>query len=253
MPIWIKKISLIIIGIYLAMAALQARAGDNDFSADQRQAINQMIHDYILQYPEILPEAIQILQKRQKEMTLEKNHAALYQDGFSYVGGNKDGDVTLIEFFDYNCTYCKRSLENIEKLKKQDPYLRVIYKEFPILAQSSYTASKAAMAAMKQGKYQQFHIAMLQNSKKLTEKRIFEIARKVGLDEKQLVKDMTDPVLDRNIKINHGLAEAMGINGTPGFVIGNSVLSGALPYAELAKLIAKARQQKALDQAAKGR
>ncbi len=239
------------IGTCLTLAGLQAHAGENDFSDSQRQTINKMIHDYLLENPEILPEAIQILQKRQKKIKLERNHAGLYQDGFSYVAGNKNGNATLIEFFDYNCTYCKRSLSNIEKLKREDPDLRVIYKEFPILAESSYTASKAAMASMKQGKYMKFHIAMLRNTGKLTEERIFEIARKVGLDEKRLVKDMTDPALDRNIKTNHDLAQAMGITGTPGFIIGDTILSGALPYAELVGLIKAERQQSALDQAPK--
>lgn len=241
----IKRVSLFIFGCYLATAGLNAQAGDNDFSARQRQQINQMIRNYILENPEILPQAIRILQARTRKIKLERNHTGLYQDGFSYVGGNRDGDVTLIEFFDYNCAYCKRALGTIEKLKKEDGNLRIIYKEFPILAQSSYTAAKAAMASIKQGKYQRFHIALLRNSGKLTEKRIFEIARKVGLDEKMLIRDMTSPVLERNIKINRGLADIMEITGTPGFIIGDTVIAGALPYPELVKLIATARQQQA--------
>jgi protein-disulfide isomerase len=176
---------------------------------------------------------------------LERNYAALYEDGFSHVGGNKNGDVTLIEFFDYNCGYCKRALSTVERLKREDGNLRVIYKEFPILEESSYIAAKAAMASMKQGKYERFHVALLRNSGKLTEDRIFEIAREIGLDEKKLVKDMTSPLLNRNIQINHSIAEALEINGTPGFVIGTEIIPGALPYEELVKLIEKARQQAA--------
>ena len=202
-----------------------------------------MIRAYILEHPEILPEAIQILQNRSKKAKLDQNYTRLYDDGFSHVGGNKNGDVTVIEFFDYNCGYCKRALNTVERLKKEDGNIRVIYKEFPILSETSYIAAKAAMAAMKQGKYEEMHVALLKSSGRLTEDRIFEIARKAGLDEKLLAKDMTSPVLERNIKINHSLAQALDITGTPGFIIGNTIAPGAVPYAELVKMVKKARQQ----------
>ncbi len=242
---FIKVTFNILLGIAFFMASMSAGAVENDFSAKQKQDINQMIRAYILEHPEILPEAIQILQNRSRKAKLEQNHIGLYEDGYSYVSGNIEGDVTLIEFFDYNCGYCKRALSTIEKLKADDGNLRVIYKEFPILEESSITAAKAAMAAINQGKYEELHIALLSNSGKLTEDRIFEIAREVGLDEKILAKDMTNPLLDRNIQINRRLAQALEINGTPGFIIGEAIVPGALPYEELAKLIEKARQQAA--------
>lgn len=223
--------------------SFMTHASENEFSAQQKQEINQMIRAYILEHPEILPEAIQILQNRARKAVLENNHSSLYEDSYSHVGGNKNGDVTMIEFFDYNCAYCKRALSTIEKLKKEDGNLRIIYKEFPILSETSYTASKAAMAAMNQGKYERFHFALLTNTGNLTEDRIFEIAREIGLDEKKLARDMTSPVIERNIQINRRLAEALGINGTPGFVIGDEIVPGALPYEELARLIEKARRQ----------
>ncbi|NOZ66949.1 MAG: DsbA family protein [Alphaproteobacteria bacterium] len=226
------------------MMSFTVQAQENDFSTSQKEKINQMIRTYILEHPEILPEAIQILQNRSKKAKLAQNYTALYEDGFSYVGGNKNGDVTMIEFFDYNCGYCKRALKAVERLKKEDKNLRIVYKEFPILSESSYTAAKAAMAAIKQGKYEEFHVAMLSNSGKLTEDRIFEIAKETGLDVKQLAKDMTSPIMERNIKINHNLAQALDITGTPGFIIGDTIVPGALPYEELVKLIKKARQQK---------
>lgn len=241
----IKITGIIFIVINFLATGITAHAGGDDFTANQKEKINQMIRAYILEHPEILPEAIQILQNRSKVAKLAQNYTALYEDGFSYVGGNKDGDVTMIEFFDYNCGYCKRALKAVERLKKEDKNLRVIYKEFPILSETSYTASKAAMAAMKQGKYEVFHTAMLSNRGSLTEDRIFEIAKKVGLDVKILAKDMTSPIMERNIKVNHNLAQVLEITGTPGFIIGNAIIPGALPYEELAKLIKKARQQKA--------
>ncbi|PCJ43916.1 MAG: hypothetical protein COA81_03495 [Alphaproteobacteria bacterium] len=240
----IKKTRFLFLGVFFLMTSFTAYAQENDFSSGQKEKINQMIRTYILEHPEILPEAIQILQNRSKVAKLAQNYTALYEDGFSYIDGNENGDLTMIEFFDYNCGYCKRVLKAVERLKKEDKNLRIIYKEFPILSESSYTASKAAMASIKQGKYEKFHVAMLSNSGSLTEDRIFEIAKEIGLDVKQLAKDMTSPVLERNIKINQNLAQTLGITGTPGFIIGDTIVPGALPYEELVKLIKKARQQK---------
>lgn len=241
----IKTAVLTFAALTFLMINSSAQSAENEFSAKQKQEINQMIRDYILEHPEILPEAIQILQDRAKTAAIDKHYAGLYEDGFSHVGGNLNGDITIIEFFDYNCAYCKHALDTIEKLKQDDKNLRVIYKEFPILSESSYTAAKAAMAAIEQGKYESFHTALLRNTGKLTEDRIFEIARDIGLDEQKLIKDMTSPIMDRNIKINRGLADTLGINGTPGFVIGTEIIPGALPYEELVRLIEKARKQAA--------
>lgn len=239
----VKKFSIFFIGLILLMAGFTVMAQEKEFSGDQQNAINKMIRAYILEHPEILPEAIQILQSRTKRALLDKNYTLIYGDGFSYVGGNKNGDVTLVEFFDYNCGFCKRALSTVERLKKEDPDLRVIYKEFPILSETSYTASKAAMAAMQQGKYPEFHKAMLKSKGKLTEGRIFEIAREVGLDEGKLAEDMANPAFEGNIKINHGLAQALEITGTPGFIIGESIIPGAVPYEQLAELIKIQRQK----------
>ncbi|VAV99385.1 27kDa outer membrane protein [hydrothermal vent metagenome] len=223
-------------------AAASDKQSDSTLSVEQKAEINQMIRDYILEQPEILTEAFQILQNRRNKAMLTKHHTRLYDDGFSFVGGNKSGDVTVIEFFDYNCGVCKRALSVVEKLKKQDSNLRVIYKEFPILSESSYIASKAAMASINQGKYPEFHAALMKNPGKLTEKRIFEIARSVGIDEQLLAKDMTSPKLERNIQVNHSLAQALNITGTPGYIVGDIVFTGGLPYGELVRIIERTRR-----------
>ncbi len=243
MLFFVKRMSIFVIVLTFPLTSFSGYSAESSFSKAQKTEINQMIRDYILEHPEILPEAIQILQNRSKNASLTKNHTRLYNDGFSYIGGNPNGDVTLIEFFDYNCGYCKHALDVVEKLKKNDTNLRIIYKEFPILSETSYTAAKAAMAAMEQGKYEEFHIALLKNSGNLTEERIFEIARNVGLDTQMLAKDMTSSVFNRNIKINHGLAEELAISGTPGFIIGDVIVPGALPYEKLVKIIAEIRQK----------
>ncbi len=240
----ITKILLSLFGIIFIISSFSVSAAEEQpaLSIKQKAEINQMIRDYILDHPEILPEAIQILQNRTKTAMLKRHHTRLYNDGFSYVGGNKNGDVTIIEFFDYNCGYCKTALDTMEKLIKADKNLRVIYKEFPILSESSYVMSKAAMASMKQGKYPEFHAALMKSTGKMTENRIFKIARDLGIDEQILAKDMTSPVLERNIQINHGLAKALQITGTPGFIIGDTVIPGAVPYEELVKAIERTRR-----------
>lgn len=238
-----KNITALLMGAALLGTPQGLTAQETKFSAEQKAEINKMIRDYILDNPEILPEAIQILQSRTKRAMLERNHTRLYEDGFSYEGGNRNGDVTIIEFFDYNCGYCKKALKTVERLKRLDGNLKIIYKELPILSESSYTASRAAMASRKQGLYEKFHLALMRNTGSLTDDRIFEIATEVGLDEQTLAKDMSDPVLDRNIKINHSIAEELGITGTPGFVIGETIIPGALPYEELLKAVERTRRQ----------
>lgn len=238
----IKKAAIVLFGFSILMTANLASADDQKFTKAQKEEINRMIRGYILEHPEILPEAIQILQDRQKKMLLEKNETGLYKDGYSFVGGDTNGEVTLVEFFDYNCSVCKRTLATMEKLKKDVPGLRVIYKEFPILMESSVIAAKAAMASQKQGKYAEFHKAMMLNLGNLTEDRIFEIAREVGLDDKLMAIDMALPDLNIRLQKNHTLAQTLGITGTPGFVVGETILSGALPYPEMVKIIETARE-----------
>lgn len=243
MPNLMKNIAIILLTPLMLLTNITTAAADNSFSKKQQDDINNMIRAYILEHPEILPEAIQILQNRSKQALLSQNHTRLYEDGFSFIGGNIDGDITVVEFFDYNCGYCKRALSTVEKLKKTDDNIRIIYKEFPILSETSYVASKAAMASMNQGKYEIFHKAMLRNKDSLTEDKIFEIARKVGLDEKKLAKDMTNPLLERNIQVNRSLAQALDITGTPAFIIGEAIIPGAASYEQLTAHIRQARSQ----------
>jgi len=243
--IYMKTITFLF-GIIFMISSFTVSASEKrtepTFSTEQEIHINRMIRDYILEHPEILPEAIQILQSRAKRAMLKRHHTPLYNDGFSYVGGNKNGDVTIIEFFDYTCGYCKEAHNTLQKLIKEDSNLKVIYKEFPILSELSYIISKAAMASMKQGKYPEFHAALMEASGKMTETRIFKIARDVGLDDQLLAKDMTSPLLERNLQINHKVAQALQITGTPGYIIGETIIPGSASYEKLLKAIERARR-----------
>lgn len=208
----------------------------------QRDEVNQMIRQYILNNPEIIPEAVEVLRARQNAAALMQSQDLLYNDGYSHVAGNVDGDITLVEFYDYNCGYCKQVPEVIARLIEEDKNLKVIFKELPILAESSQFASVAAMASMKQGKFMEFHTAMMQNKRALDENLILKIARDAGVDEEKLLKDMADPVIEANIMRTKYLVQNIGISGTPGFVIGDQIIPGFMSYERLKQVITEQRE-----------
>jgi protein-disulfide isomerase len=194
----------------------------------------QRVRGYLLDHPEVISDAINRLDARRAEQEAADGRAALnshsdeiFRETGSPVGGNPDGDVTLVEFFDYNCPYCRQMAPLMTQVEAADPKLRIVYKEFPILGPNSMWAAKAALAAHKQGKYVAFHRALYQIRGQVAESKVLEVAGEVGLDVDRLKADMQDPafesVLDKNIK----LAQALGITGTPGFVFGDHILVGA--------------------------
>ena len=166
----------------------------------------------------------------------------LLNDPASPVGGNPDGDVTLVEFFDYQCPYCKTIFPSIQALLAEDRNLRYVFKEFPILGRASVFAARAALAARRQGKYLEFHTALMPARGKLTETRVMRLAEKVGLDVDRLRRDMADGTIDDSIRRNRELARALDVNGTPAFVIGDTVVPGAVDIDTLRSLIARERQ-----------
>jgi protein-disulfide isomerase len=208
----------------------------------------QRVREYLLRSPEVIMEALQILQERQRAAEAEnlkrviaERSEEILNDPDAPVGGNPAGDVTLVEFFDYNCPYCRRVAPTVVKLKEADPDLRLVYKEFPILGPGSEFAARAALAARKQGKYVPFHNALMRATDQVTEQTVIEIAREVGLDIERLEQDMRDPAIEEAIARNLRLANALGINGTPSFVIGQEIVPGAADLETLQDLIARAR------------
>ena len=214
----------------------------NNFNIEQKNEIKKMIRNYILEYPEIIPEAVEVLRSRQNISRIKDSQNLLYNDGYSFVAGNKNGDVTLVEFYDYNCGYCKQVPDVLARLIEEDKNLKVIFKELPILAETSQFASVAAMASMKQGKFSKFHSAMMKNKRALTEDLILKIATDSGIDEAQLLIDMEDPKIEENIMKTKYLVQNIGISGTPGFVIGNQIIPGFIPYEKLKAIIRKERE-----------
>jgi protein-disulfide isomerase len=209
----------------------------------------QRVRDFLLEHPEVIMEALQILQERQRaaeaedlKRTIAERSQEILNDPDAPVGGNPRGDVTLVEFFDYNCPYCRGVAPTVVELEEADPDLRLVYKEFPILGPGSQFAARAALASRKQGKYVPFHKALMQAAEQVTEQSVMEIARAVGLDTEQLTADMRAPAIQDAIARNLRLANALGITGTPSFVIGQEVVPGAADFRTLQGSVARARQ-----------
>ena len=233
-----------------AGVSVPAQAFDEAEQAD----IEAIIHNYLVENPEILEEMISALNS-QNEATAERaarreiaaNREAIFNPGASFVAGNPIGDITLVEFFDYTCSFCKQSLADVRKLIKEDPGLRVVFIDYPTLADrnpASMMAIRASVAAAEQGKYWPYHLKLMGSKTGLTSKNIIRYAGEVGLDVEQLLKDMNAPETYRRIDANIELAHRLGINGTPSFVIGNQVLAGARGHEALKRLIAQQRAAK---------
>ena len=218
----------------------QTSKSTSDTSLNQDQ-VNAYIREYLLTNPEIIPEAVDVLRSRQNASSLEDSSELLYNDGYSHVAGNLDGDITIVEFYDYNCGYCKQVPETLAQLIEEDPNIKIIFKELPILAESSQFASVAAMASMKQDKFMEFHSALMQNKRQLTEELILQIASDSGVNQEQLLQDMADPEIETNLMKNKYLVQNIGISGTPGFVIGNQIIPGYIPFDKLKSIVDEER------------
>ena len=235
----------------VAAAAVPLRpAGAAELAPEQRREIESIIRDYLLQHPEVLIEAMRAAEDKVKTEAGEKAKQALvarrseiFDDPGTPVGGNPKGDVTLVEFFDYRCPYCKQVQPRLKELLAGDHQLRIAYKEFPILGSVSVAAARAALAAHRQSKYEAFHDAMMAASGQITEDAVYQVAGAVELDVDRLKRDMSSPQIDAVLKANRALAEALDITGTPGFVIGDQIVPGAIELSSLKDLVAGARRK----------
>lgn len=228
-------------GIQLASAAV---------AADMTQAeFEQRVRNYLLEHPEVVGEAIRRLQAKQDaqdaadaKVAFRAHTGEVYDDPDSPVGGNPNGDVTVVEFFDYNCPYCKMMAPLITQTEAADSQLRVIYKEFPILGPGSVFAAKAALAAVKQDKYEAFHRALYRVRGHVDEAKVLEVAGTVGLDVERLKTAMQGKAIEDELARNGELGQALHITGTPGFVVGDEVTTGAMDMAAFQSLISDARK-----------
>jgi len=209
------------------------------------------IERYIRTHPEVIMQSLQAMetkreveQREQQRVALVAKQSELISDPASPVSGNPNGEITLIEFYDYRCGYCKQAASAVTELQKQDSRVRVVYKDFPILGEASVLAAKAALASQAQGKHQVFHEALLASHGEMTKDEILKIAVRVGLNTKRLEADMANPMWQTIIDKNRSLAQELGISGTPGFIVGTELVPGALDLNGLKDLIARAGLRK---------
>lgn len=208
--------------------------------ASERTAIEAVVREYILNHPEILPEAIQRLQERGSAGQLAEVRDQVERPFPGAVLGNPDGKVTLVEFVDFACGYCRQSVADIEALTRANPDLKVVIREFPILSPASADAAKMALAAARQGRYRQFHQAMF-SGERPSEQSIAAAASKAGLNVPEARRVAVSPEIEAELRRNRELAARLQINGTPAWVIGDRLIEGAVGQAELEKAISEAR------------
>lgn len=215
------------LGVHFADAAENAR-----FSPADKKAIGEIVRSYLLEHPELLNEVFVALQEKTDAQTrakaadaIKKQPKDIFSDGYSFVAGNPNASVTVVEFFDYNCGHCRTAFPRLMKLIDDKADIRIIFKEYPIFEGSDEPA-KAAMAAIKQGKYLEFHRALMATQGRVGPQAIDDAAKKAGLDLAKLKRDMKDPMIAARLVANNKLGEALAIDGTPSFVIGDELLSG---------------------------
>lgn len=210
--------------------------------------VRELVLETIRTNPEIVMEAVAILEQRQAEAAetartevLSSQRDILERDPNAPVLGNVDGDVTVVEFFDYNCSYCRRAMSEVKGLLAADSGVRLVYREWPILGEGSVFAAKASLAARKQGKYEEFHWALMGMTGRAEKASVLRIASEIGLDIDRLTADMSSPEIEEHIQTSMDLSRALGFSGTPSFVIGEELVPGLIEEAQLLELVKSTR------------
>lgn len=243
--ILMTKISKIVVTALLAFTLTIPLAAHAQEQADAH--IKQLALDAILENPEIIAQAIALLRDREEERLVsemrakvEQNRESLENDPNAPVLGKVDGDVTVVEFFDYNCPYCKQVAPEVLKLLTDDQNIKLVYREWPILGDDSMFAARAALAAREQGLYEEFHWSLMSLSR-ATQDSVLKAARELGLDMQKLRADMMSEKVTAHIGLSMRLANAIGFSGTPSFVIGDQTVPGAVSYDEMRKIVEDTR------------
>jgi protein-disulfide isomerase len=247
------RIALAAAAVSLAFAGAAPALAADSFSADQREEIGTIIKDYLLSHPEVMQDVLAELEKRQQSAEAEKHRAAVTENKATLFGsphqvvlGNPQGNVTMVEFFDYNCGYCKRAMSDMLDLIKTDGNLKFVLKEFPVLGEGSVEAARVAVAARMQDgtgkKYIEFHQKLLGGRGAADKMRALAVAKEVGFDMPRLERDMGSDEVKKTIEENMKLAEALGVNGTPSYVVGEEVVVGAVGLDSLREKISAERK-----------
>jgi protein-disulfide isomerase len=236
----LRAAAALALGLTLAIPAAQAQE-DQTLSPKQTDAVRKIVRDYLMEHPEVIGDAVEALREKMRvqaeadaKKTIDARKDELFNAKDDPVFGNAKGDVVIVEFFDYNCPYCKVVVDPMLEAVKADGKARVVFKDMPILSEDSVTAARVALAAKKQGKYDDVHRAFMKFRGKLDEKTIFRLAGEAGANVDQIKKEMMAPEIDKQLKKNAELAHALDISSTPSFIIagadGNAArpLSGAI-------------------------
>jgi protein-disulfide isomerase len=247
------KLRLLAPALIAAALTLPTAAPAQTFSTDQRGEVEKIIREYLLSHPELLQEALGELEKRQNAADLEKARAAvrehatmIYSSARQVTLGNPQGDVTVVEFFDYNCGFCKRAMSDMTDLIKSDSKLKFVLKEFPVLGEGSTQAAQVAVAVRMQDKtggkkYLEFHQKLLGGRGAADKARALAVAKEIGLNMTQLDRDMASPEVKATLEESRMLAEALGLNGTPSYIVGPDVVVGAVGLPMLVERVNLAR------------
>jgi protein-disulfide isomerase len=251
MNAYLKGLAVAAATAWLALSPPVAIAQEPRFSSEETAAIEEIVRNYLIQNPEIMREVFAELERRQQaaqqlaqEEALRDAQDALFAAD-DVVLGNPEGDVTLVEFFDYNCGFCKRALDDVQQLIEADPNLRVVVKDFPVLGPGSLEAARIGLAAKQQFTPEQnetFHVRLMQSRGQINGERATALAVELGADRAKLEADVNSDAVRDIIAENVDLGDKLGLTGTPAWVIGDRVISGAIGTERLAASIANVRK-----------
>lgn len=249
----VKKLMVSAIAIAVMAGSAPAQAAEATkapFTEDQKAALEDFVRDFIMNNPEVLIESVNKMReaevKKQDEdakVALQTKKDFLYNNPQLPSVGNPKADITVVEFFDYNCGYCKHALESVKKNIEADKNLRFVFIDLPILSPQSEAAAKWALAANKQGKYWEYYQALLESSAPKTDENLADIAKSVGLDVEKLKKDAAGDDIATLLAANHEAARALNVSGTPAFVIGDQIIRGYMEFEGMKSVIADQRKK----------
>ena len=249
---WVRRFLMLLSVVGIASLCPPAQAQeDQTLSPKQAEAVRRVIRDYLMEHPEVLQEALEALRDKMRQQAevdsrhnIESYKADLFDNKDDPVSGNAKGDLTIVEFFDYNCAFCKSSYDGLMDTVKSDGKIKLVFKELPILTEDSVVAARIALSAKKQGKYDDVHRAFMKFRGKLDSKTAYRLAGEAGVNLDQVKKDEASPEFDKLLRRNQELAHALGVEGTPAFIIGDRLVAQALDASTLKQLTEVARRTK---------
>ena len=246
------RVLAIIIALFSVITSAQAQGQNVQGLSDaQKKDVEAVIGEYLRAHPEVILDSVRAMQERDQAAQIKRQQDSLVarrqeieKDPASPVIGNPNGTVTVTEFFDYRCGYCKAVFPSVQQLLKDDPNVRYVMKELPILTPESRIAAKLALAVWKTEpkRYQELHTRLMSAQGDFSERRIFAIAKEAGVDVERAKRGMDAPDIEQALTANMELAQALGITGTPGFVVGKQLAPGAIDYDTLKRFVAEARK-----------